>query len=130
MSSQLTDTIIMVPPDTFGFNTDTAESNSFQREFKGNTEDLQKKVRDEFESMVKTLTNEGVNVLIYNQPKDKLLPDAVFPNNWFATDSNDILYSFPMLSPKRRDERDIETLSNFLMTHGYHINLLADLTDY
>lgn len=102
-NSQLTNTILMVRPVDFVFNEQTAQDNEFQRKLaSGNATQL---ALQEFEGAVNQLQNEGVRVLVVEKDPDlPALPDAVFPNNWFGTDSEGTVHVFPMKTPNRRAE--------------------------
>jgi len=106
----ITDTVMMVRPDDFAFNEQTATDNEFQNVPDRRPEDINRAALEEFDQSVQALRNEGVNVLVLDRPSEtsaahgKKLPDAVFPNNWIGThpDGNIVLY--PMATPNRRDE--------------------------
>lgn len=38
--------------------------------------------------------------------KNNLVPDAVFPNNWFSTDIDGSIYLYPMLAENRTAEKN------------------------
>ena len=62
-SLQLTDTVVMISPDQFGFNPQTAASNNFQHKLDISTHEIQKRALQEFENMVALLRSKGINVL-------------------------------------------------------------------
>jgi hypothetical protein len=117
MSSQLTDTVVMVSPDYFGFNEETAGTNIFQNRpedvgLSQNT--LTKDAVKEFNGMVKLLKNEGIRVLVLPSREDVITPDAVFPNNWMSSHENNTIVLYPMFAPNRRAERQTASLINLL----------------
>lgn len=110
-AAQLTDTLLMVTPDNFGFNNQTASTNTFQNDLPlGSRESPRNKALSEFHGAVDLLRRSGIRVLICPSRTDIDTPDAVFPNNWISFHSevkgiNTVLY--PMLAPNRRDERQL-----------------------
>src|SRR5438874_11908939 len=100
---QTTDTILMVSPDSFSFNNETAGSNTFQNKINGDEKSLREKVLKEFNDIVNLLRANGVNVIVLNHVS-KPLPDAVFLNNWFSTDGNGNIIIYPLLIENRRKE--------------------------
>lgn len=44
-------------------------------------------------------------MIVVNDGKDIVKPDAVFPNNWFVADSQGRFILFPMKPASRRPER-------------------------
>jgi hypothetical protein len=82
----VTNTVIMVRPDSFGFNPGTAESNAFAFDASDTSNAIA-----EFEGMVSLLLSKGVTVHVLPSPDtlpadvdgwSGLAPDSVFPNNW------------------------------------------------
>ncbi len=118
---QLTDTVLLVSPDTFGFNPETASSNVFQNK----SENALAGAKKEFEAMVKILKDNDINVVTISSPADKITPDAIFPNNWFSTHEDGTLVVYPMLAPNRRDERQVTVLQKL-----FNIKNVIDLTSY
>lgn len=105
MPGQLTDTILMVPPTDFAFNEETAANNEFQNRIEAPTDALRRTVRAEFDQAVALLRGAGVSVLVLEKPAGlPELPDAVFPNNWFATEADGSAYIFKMASRNRQAE--------------------------
>lgn len=129
----LTNTVVMVPPDTFGFNEQTASSNPFQHKTlnaESSSVIIQKKAMAEFQNMVAILRRNNIKVIILPNKKNVATPDAVFPNNWFSTHEDGALIVYPMLAPNRRLERQTKLLVNLLIDEGYCINKTIDLTPH
>jgi len=129
MNSIASDTIVMVPPDGFNHNEQTAASNVFQN----NIDDVDPAhtAMREFDNMVAALRAHGINVLLLKQ--DDSLPDAVFPNNWFSThvDKNGMtdIIIYPMLTPNRRAEVNVLKLKEVLQAANIKVNQLIDLRE-
>jgi len=113
---QLTDTLLMVRPTNFGFNTDTADNNTFQANDKGLTKaKIKAAAIKEFDRFVKKLQAAGIQVLVEQERADATSTDSVFPNNWFSCHAEGLLVTYPMYSQIRRTERHpkvIEFLNN------------------
>lgn len=103
---QTTDTILMVRPSRFGYNEETAASNAFQRnDTSSDPADIQKQAQREFDLMVEMLRKADIEVITVEDEPEKATPDAVFPNNWVTFHEDGSVITYPMFSPKRRQER-------------------------
>ena len=91
----------MVRPKNFGFNTETAESNSFQSDIV--IERAATKAQIEFDNMIDVLRSKDIVVKVF-EDLDEALPDSVFPNNWISHIPGGSLIIYPMLTPNRRTE--------------------------
>ncbi len=103
--------VFMIRPEYFGFNPQTAESNSFQPDkVISDAEKIRIIAVAQFDVFVENLRSHGINVFVFHSPKHKKLPDAVFPNNWvtFHHDGRVVLY--PMLAENRRLERRLDVI--------------------
>ena len=140
--SRTTDTILMVRPYDFGFNEETGLDNQFQKRLDLSEREINTRANDEFQAMVDTLRAEGVTVLILEKPEPDAksiyaksiyakstdgkkipgkLPDAIFPNNWFSTEHDGTLITYPMAAMNRRHERRPEDVEKLLRANGYKI---------
>ncbi len=129
-SLQLTDTVVMISPDQFGFNPQTAASNNFQHKLDISTHEIQKRALQEFENMVALLRSKGINVLTLPSRKNVITPDAVYPNNWFSHHVGGVLIVYPMLAPNRRLERQIQELKKLLIDNKIPVSKLFDITSH
>ena len=130
MAHQTTSCILMVSPDSFGYNIQTAGSNSFQNKPEFNPDTLRKKALEEFKGMTKKLSVEGVDILVLSNDTEYDVPDAVFPNNWFATYEDGTVMLFPMLSENRRLERSKDTITEVMESSGFSIKRFIDYSEY
>ncbi len=113
MHKQTTSTIVMISPDHFSFNEQTAKTNPFQHTPKKNQkqiESIRTKAIKEFSAMVEKLRKKGVVVYTLPSRTDTVTPDAVFPNNWFSHHSDGKLVLYPINTPNRRLERQHQAL--------------------
>ncbi|MFT5511966.1 MAG: hypothetical protein ACI8SE_000360 [Bacteroidia bacterium] len=111
---QTTSNILMVRPASFGFNPETASTNSFQKKGDVHRESLRKKVSKEFDNMVQTLRNHQVNVIVCDDSKEPEKPDAIFPNNWISTHNDGTVMLYPMFAQNRRAERSLPVIDILL----------------
>ena len=122
---QVAGNVILVRPVGFRYSKETAATNGFQQELA--TPDLQHKVEQEFVALVSALTECGIGTTVLD-PKDPSAPDAVFPNNWFSTDEDGRIVTYPMATASRRTERDPD-LGHALLRMGFANNGTFDLSD-
>lgn len=131
MAHQSTSHIVMVSPDHFGFNPQTAETNAFMHTPEALHKN-EKEVRDgalsEFETVVNKLRENDVEVLVLPSRNDVVTPDAVYPNNWFSHHSDGRLVLYPMLPPNRRLERQKDALLILLKEHSLPVSQVIDLS--
>ncbi len=78
--NQITDSVFMVSPDTFGFNFETATTNSFQKKYENN-DNVGELSLAEFNSVVEKMQACGIRVIKAQSREDIITPDAVFPKN-------------------------------------------------
>lgn len=103
---QLTRNILMIRPENFGFNDQTAANNAFQsREEVPDVEVLKQIAKKEFDDMVTLLRSKGIKVMVIEDTPTPSKPDAVFPNNWISFHENGTIITYPMFAPNRRIER-------------------------
>lgn len=119
---QLTDTIVMSPPQNFAMISDAkaAESNSYitpATVFMEQTGMTRENIRDaamaEFNMMVNKLRANSLDVLILPARTD-IVTGSVFPNNWFSYHQEGTIVLYPMLVPQRREERQLDALKGVL----------------
>jgi len=68
---------------------------------------VRQKALAEFDGAVQTLEQAGIRVLVLDSGEDGLnTPDAVFPNNWFATFDSGVVALFPMHAANRQREKE------------------------
>lgn len=104
--TRLASRILMVRPEGFRRNEETAVDNAFmpQTAGKGGAE---KEALREYDDLVGELEGGGVEVVQFTPEKGADLPDAVFPNNWFTThfQLGGAFVLYPMRAESRRRER-------------------------
>ena len=120
----------MVRPKAFGYNAETARSNSFQRPPAHDDAAPAALARLEFEQLVRALTSEGVEVCIAEDSDVPEKPDAVFPNNWVSFHEDGTLVIYPLESASRRFERRPEVIEAAVRELGFQVSRLLDLSWY
>lgn len=121
--SRTTHTILMVRPYDFGFNEETGLDNEFQVKPTESETRVNQKANQEFQAMVDRLRDCGINVLILEKPEKATAktPDALFPNNWFSTEHDGTLITYPMTAQNRRRERRVLDVEKLLNKNGYRV---------
>ena len=102
---QSTSHILLVRPNSFKYNPETAASNAFQHRVEEDEASVLKRVQGEFDAFAEGLRLKGIHVVVMEDTPSPEKPDAIFPNNWatFHPDGRVILY--PMFATNRRTER-------------------------
>lgn len=126
--TQSTHSIFMVRPASFGYNPQTALTNSFQSELALASEEVQRKALAEFDAMVELLRAKGVEVHVFHDTPTPPKPDAIFPNNWISLHADGKLILYPMCTINRRWERRIEIIEEF--KRKFSIHEVIDLSHY
>jgi hypothetical protein len=97
--------VFMVRPARFGFNTETAASNAFQKAPSDNPEQIAQQASIEFDRVVQLLRQKNIPVVVLEDSAEIVRPDAVFPNNWLSIHEDGKAILYPLLSTVRRKER-------------------------
>ncbi|HRI28264.1 MAG TPA: arginine deiminase-related protein [Chitinophagales bacterium] len=120
---QTTQTVLMVRPVKFGFNEQTAVTNSFQSAIPQlSANQVQDIALLEFDNFVAQLRALGIDVLVFNDTPYPHTPDSIFPNNWLSTHQNGTVCTYSMKTPNRRAERREEFIAQLSDVHGFTIN--------
>ena len=126
---QFTDTLMMVQPVNFRYNTETSCNNYYQKVIEGLTDDkAQKQALEEFNDFVFKLRDKGVNVIVIEDTTQTDTPDSIFPNNWISLHSSGDIGIYPMFAKNRRLERR-EDILNTLEEEGFTINNIIDYSE-
>lgn len=121
-----TSSILMVVPNNFTYNPESAESNPFMHDIP--LDSVTEYAIAEFHNAVNILRGHGIEVHVVEDTPEPNTPDAVFPNNWFSTHSDCTLVLYPMCAPSRRDERKRSVLDTIKANFAY--TRCVDLTYY
>lgn len=115
-----TNKILMIRPASFGYNDETALTNSFQH-YEADGEAQNSLI--EFDNMVQQLQKQGVEVVMINDTIQPKKPDAIFPNNWFSTHDDGTCILYPMLHQNRRIERRVDIIQQVCKSPEHIIDL-------
>ena len=128
LRQQCADAVLMVRPRAFGYNPETASTNTFQQPpgAESGAADAQR----EFEELVRALASEGVSVCAAEDSAAPLKPDAIFPNNWVSFHEDGTLVLYPMQSASRRPERRQEVIDAAVRELGFTVTRVIDLTHH
>jgi hypothetical protein len=125
---QTTPYLLMIRPVRFGFNAETAVSNTFQNAGEEDEGTLQAKALVEFEAMVAALRNAGAEVLVLDDTTEPHTPDSIFPNNWISLHEDGNVFLYPMQAENRRWERREDILQ--MIDHQFSVKEKIDLSAY
>ena len=125
---QLTDTILMIRPAAFQYNPETAANNFFQNRTTLAQHELQGAVLREFDAMVEALRSKGIQVIVVEDTPVPPKPDAIFPNNWFSTNSLGALNVYPMFARSRREEKRDDILQQ--LYKDYEVSSFYDWSEF
>lgn len=120
--------ILMVRPANFGYNDQTAGSNAFQNETEWKGEAAQQRALEEFDGMVQMLGEQDIEVIVVEDTKEPITPDAIFPNNWISMHEDRTLVTYPMLALNRRLERRDDIPDLLVADHEFRISQHIDLS--
>lgn len=120
MKQQITDTIMMVRPKYFGYNTETAVDNAFQSsEGAEKSDEIKSKAVAEFDAFVDKLRDKGINVVVIEDLDEPITHDAIFPNNWISFHDDGWIITYPMFSKMRRKERREDIVEGMMKKFGF-----------
>lgn len=123
---QVAASVILVRPTGFGYDPETAASNSFQHADQG--PEIQRLAGEEFDELLDRLRQADIDFTVLD-PMDRNAPNGVFPNNWFSTHADGTVTLYPMLTASRRTERDPD-LASTLRTEGFIAERTKDLSGW
>jgi len=126
--SQLASTVVMVRPARFESNPQTAESNRFQGQPVAPPGEQQARALTEFDGLVRTLRDDGVEVIVFEDTCEPHTPDSVFPNNWISTHADGRVVLYPMEAENRRRERRMDIVDYLRGDAGFDVSEVVDLT--
>jgi hypothetical protein len=123
---QTTSHILMIRPVNFGFNAETAINNAFQ--VVGNDARAQEKAKQEFDTFVQVLQQNGVDVTVIDDTPNPYTPDSIFPNNWISFHDDGSIILYPMFAVNRRLERKLSVIDT--IAAKFSITKTIDLSHY
>ena len=129
---QCAEAVLVVRPAAFGYNSETASTNTLQRPAlrQGSAALAGVRARVELEGLIAALSGEGVSVCAVEDTADPPKPDAVFPNNWVSFHEDGTLVLYPLHAPSRRLERRQEVIDAVVEKLGFKVARVLDLTGH
>lgn len=118
---------MMVKPSTFGFDDQTAQTNTFQHHLGLAHSEVLVRANAEFDNAVETLNKIDIAVTVFEDSDKRPKPNAVFPNNWLSTWPDGHIFLYPMATESRRVERSFEALE--LLSRQFKISEVTDLSE-
>lgn len=126
--SQSPSSVLMIRPAKFGFNQQTAESNTFQHEQTESAIAVSAKALEEFNRMADTLIAQDVDVIVVDDTSAPEKPDAIFPNNWISFHADGTVVLYPMMAENRRLERNIPVIDR--IKSEFQVGQVIDLSKH
>jgi hypothetical protein len=130
MQQQCADAVLMVRPRAFGYNPETAATNTFQKDGDAAPDEVQGLASEEFAQLARALASEGVGVCVAEDTAQPHKPDAIFPNNWLSFHADGTLVLYPLQVPNRRVERRQAVIDAAVEAFGFKVTHLIDLTHH
>ena len=124
MSVQSPNAVVMIRPNNFKPNPETATDNRFQTIPNMPSAEISRQAQTEFDNAVARLKDAGVRVHVF-QDRANDTPDSVFPNNWFSTHRGGHVAIYPMYAKSRRKERRTDVIE--FLKQEYRV---AEVTDF
>ena len=118
----------MVRPAAFGFDAETAGTNTFQRETGEDALVTQERAETEFDAAAETLRVKGVDVFVIEDTIYPPKPDAVFPNNWVSFHDDGTVILYPMFAESRRAERRRDIIEG--LQSAFEVRDIVDLSEH
>ncbi len=105
--------VLMIEPLNFSVCEESAVDNHYMN--LNESADAELALR-QFRDLVELISNQGIEVICF--PGDPETPDAIFPNNVFATTENKFIIGH-MLHPGRQKEADRQDIRGWFQSRGY-----------
>jgi hypothetical protein len=122
--------VLLVRPASFGYNPETAATNSFQRRRAGAAGAEVAAARNELNGLAGALIGDGVRVCVVEDTVEPPKPDAVFPNNWVSFHEDGTVVLYPMQAESRRSERRQDAIDTVADRLGFKVSRVVDLTSH
>ena len=126
MINQAASSVILIRPTGFGYDPETAASNTFQQRI--TDPEVKRRAAEEFDELLEALRTCGIGFTVLD-PFYPQAPNGVFPNNWFSTHGDGTVVLYPMLTASRRAERDPD-LEQLLKAEGFKTRQTLDFSGW
>lgn len=111
--------LLLIRPKHFGYNTETADSNTFQNKPDAETALSAQEALREFDACMAQLARHGIPFTVIEDLDQPPLPDSVFPNNWISTHADGKMAIYPMFTANRRAEVRDDIMEKLKSSYGY-----------
>ena len=128
--SQLANGVLMIRPQRFVSNPETAASNRFQGKTAATADEQQAAALRQFESLATALRENGIDVVTVDDTAEPHTPDSIFPNNWVSFHADGRVVLYPMEAENRRTERRSDIIEYLDDELGYHVSEVVDLSGH
>ncbi|HEY8964034.1 MAG TPA: arginine deiminase-related protein [Alphaproteobacteria bacterium] len=108
MAKQSSNHVLLIEPASFGYNLETADTNSYQLNARDTVDEIFHRALEEFRAFRNDLVTAGIGVTTVRGHKSSI--DAIFPN-WFTTHEDGSFSMYPMRAENRRRERRNDIVS-------------------
>jgi len=126
-TSQSTRHLLMIRPNSFGYDAQTAVTNVFQHRPQSEAAAARARAQAEFDAYVGLLRSHGIEAIVFDDPPEPPKPNGVFPNNWLSTTPDGRIFLYPMATPSRRAERNPAVLA--MLGQSFQVSAVRDLSD-
>ncbi len=121
--------ILLIRPENFGYNVETAASNEFQNKTADQDENLIKQLTlAEFDQFAEALYSKGIKIRVVEDTDLPRKPDAIFPNNWVSFHEDGTVVLYPICAENRRSERRMEIIE--ALGTEFRIEKIIDLSHF
>tara|TARA_B110000046_G_scaffold169269_1_gene188228 strand:+ start:78 stop:992 length:915 start_codon:yes stop_codon:yes gene_type:complete len=120
---------MMIRPVAFSKNKETSINNYFQVDTALTAASVQTEALQEFDDFVQKLRESSIEVHVFEDTKEPLTPDSIFPNNWVSFHQNGSVILYPMFAHNRRLERRSD-LIDVLRNHFEITEVFEDLLSF
>ncbi|GAB4028738.1 arginine deiminase-related protein [Spirosoma koreense] len=125
--AQITNHVLMIRSEHFGYNRETAESNTFLDQATEQSPVKLTLALMEFDRLVAQLQASGIQVTVARDTDGPVKPDGVYANNWVSFHPGGLHVLYPMQAPNRRAERRPEVIDQ-LVEGGRPTQSVIDLS--
>jgi hypothetical protein len=127
---QCAEAVLMVRPASFGYNPETAATNTLQQRPSSATGAEAALAREEHGALARALASEGVEVCLVEDTPEPKKPDAAFPNNWVSFHEDGTVVLYPMQAASRRCERREDVIDSVAARLGFKVSRILDLSSH